>query len=641
MHPLRLRASIVLFLMLVLALSSEPITFSEGRAGRTERAELSVKRASSAIALSATVDTLIAVNPDSNSVSLINLSEKEIVAEIQVGLDPRTVTIDDSGDYAFVANRGSDTVSVIGLGCKCQLAQIPVGAQPYGVLSSVDGRFIYVAEQGSGAVRVIERATTRIIGRYFLGKKPSGLALSSDGRTLYVSHLLGNYLSMIDVSRPYRLFLPLLIDGSADNFSRQGGRQNPTVLDVETIRLWNDSNLVQSIVPSPDGRLAYLPHTRSNSGNTALQFDSTVLPLVSIVDLETKQHLTGQQFDLGTLDPPGVGLPFDAAVTGDGLQLWVVNGASNDVTVIDLDTRQLLAHIEVGDNPRGIILSPNGQEAYVNNVLAGTVSVLDTATFTVTSEIITTQIPLPPLLLQGKKLFNSSDDPRMSNAQWIACSSCHFDGEHDGRTWTFAFAGPRNTTSLLGMIETYPLRWSGEWDESADGEFAIRRENFGQGLILGDMHCTLLPADCKLPARNQGRSDDLDALAAYMDSLVMPLSPEHRQGQALSPAAERGRAIFLQPGLGCVDCHPPPFYTDLQPHDVGSATENEKIGPAYDTPTLRGLYGSAPYFHDGSAATLLDSLTRSSPGSEHDLSFQLSASELDDLIQYLLSLPYQ
>lgn len=640
MHRGLWRASLYLFLMLVLALSSEPKSFSEGGTTRSDGANTPVKRSSSAIALSAADDTFIAVNPDSNSVSLIDLSLKEVVAEIQVGIDPRTVSIDDNGSYAFVANRGSDSISVIGLGCMCQLAQIPVGAQPYGVLSSADGRFVYVAEQGSGAVRILEVSSTRTISRFLLGNKPSGLALSNDGQTLYVAHLLGNYLSVIDVSRPYRQFLPIIQAGSFGDLNHGSGNQIPANMNVETIRLWNDSNLVQAIVPAPDGQLAYLPHTRSNSGNSALQFDSTVLPLVSIVDLEARQHLTGQQFDLGTMDPPGVGLPFDAAVTSDGLQLWVANAASNDVSVIDLENRQLLAHIEVGDNPRGIILSPDDQEAYVNNVLAGTVSVLDTTSFTVTSEIATTQIPLPPLLLQGKKLFNSSDDPRMSNAQWIACSSCHFDGEHDGRTWTFAFAGPRNTTSLLGMIETYPLRWSGEWDESADGEFAIRRENFGTGLIQGDMHCTLLPADCKLPERNQGRNDDLDALAAFMDSLAMPLSPGHRQGQPLSPAALRGRALFLQPGLGCVACHPPPLYTDLQAHDVGTATDNEKIGPTYDTPTLRGLYGSAPYFHDGSAVSLLDSLTRSSPGGEHDLGAQLSASELYDLIQYLLSLPY-
>ncbi len=161
----------------------------------------------------------------------------------------------------------------------------------------------------------------------------------------------------------------------------------------------------------------------------------------------------------------------------------MVNAASNDLSVLDLATRQLVAHIEVGDNPRGIVLSPDGATAYVNNTLAGTVSVVDTAAYTVTAVITVTDIPLPPILLKGKRLFHTSDDPRMAKNQWISCNTCHFEGEHDGRTWTFGFAGPRNTTSLLGMIETYPLRWSGEWDECADAEFANRKENFGSGLV--------------------------------------------------------------------------------------------------------------------------------------------------------------
>ena len=69
----------------------------------------------------------------------------------------------------------------------------------------------------------------------------------------------------------------------------------------------------------------------------------------------------------------------------------------------------------------------------------------------------------------------------------------------------------RNTTSLLGMIETYPLRWSAEWDESADSEFSIRFEQYGAGLIDGNMHPTL-------GTPNQGRSYDLDSLAASSQS---------------------------------------------------------------------------------------------------------------------------
>ena len=178
------------------------------------------------------------------------------------------------------------------------------------------------------------------------------------------------------------------------------------------------------------------------------------------------------------------------------------------------------------------------------------------------------------------------------------------------------------------------LRWSGEWDESPDSEFANRKENFGSGLIDGEMNCSLSPSDCVNLPPNQGRSYDLDCLALFIDSLLPPPSPGPP-----SEATLRGQAIFNQADIGCATCHPAPLYTDQQSHDVGTATSDERIGPVYDTPTLRGLYDSAPYFHDGSAATLYDALIRPSPGNEHDVSGLLSEAETQDLIAFLLALP--
>jgi len=604
-----------------------------------------IKRSSSALAVSADGQVLLAVNPDSNSLSLIDASSRALVAELLVGVDPRTVAVDDAGERAYVANRGSDSVSVVELPARTVVAEVSVGDRPYGVVLSPDGTRLYVAVLGEDRVVVLDAATHDIVDTFAVADRPSGLAISDDGATVYVTHLLQGILTILNTGTPSLLpiYLPVVITGP-----RSGARspaldtlrvstivQPPT----STVQLWPDSNLVQAIVLSPDGQRAYVPHTRSNTGNRALTFDTTVFPLVSLVDTAARQHLVGQQLALETIDPPGVGLPFDAAITPDGREIWVLNGASNDITVVDLDTGQRVAHVEVGDGPRGIVLSPNGTVAYVNNTLAGTVSVLDTASHAVSAIISITDIPLPPVLLNGKRLFHSSDDPRMARAQWISCNTCHFEGEHDGRTWFFGFAGPRNTTSLLGMIETYPLRWSGEWNESADSEFANRRENFGSGLIEGDMHCALSPPDCVNQPPNQGRSYDLDSLAAFIDSLRVPMSPAHSRGQPLNAAEQRGQALFERPDLRCLECHPSPLYTDLQMHDVGTATADERIGPAYDTPTLRGLYDSAPYFHDGSAATLVDALTRPSPGSEHDVSGLLSEAEIADLAAFLRALP--
>ncbi len=600
-----------------------------------------LKRTSSAIAVTANGATLLAINPDSNSLTLIDTASRSVMAELPVGIDPRSVTVDDAGSRAYIANHGSASISVIDLATRQVITTVAIGSRPYGLIVSPAADRIYVAEQGSDRVRILGAATLQTISLIDVADRPSGLALTSDGRTLYVTHLLTNTITVLTVE-PYRAYLPLML--KAQSLSLAGLQPLTSTRSVQfltsTLHLWPDSNLLQSIVIAPDGRRAYVPHTRSNTSNTALAFDTTVFPLVSQIDLDSRQHLIGQQLDLGTLDPPGVGLPFDAALTPNGNELWVVNAASNDLSVINLISRTLAAHIEVGDNPRGIVLSPDGSLAYVNNTLAGTVSVVDTHAYTVTSVITVTNIPLPPLLLNGKRLFHSSDDPRVSLNQWISCNTCHFEGEHDGRTWSFGFAGKRNTTSLLGMIETYPLRWSGEWDESSDSEFANRKENFGSGLVA-DMNCSLSPADCVNQPPNQGHSYDLDSLAAFIDSLSIPLSPAHAHGEPLSETEQRGQVIFNDPALGCVTCHPAPLYTDQQKHDVGTAGPDEKIGPAYDTPSLRGLYDSTPFFHDGSAATLREALMRSTSNSEHDARGLLTEAQLQDLIAFLLALPFE
>jgi len=56
---------------------------------------------------------------------------------------------------------------------------------------------------------------------------------------------------------------------------------------------------------------------------------------------------------------------------------------------------------------------------------------------------------------------------------------------------------------------------------------------------------------------------------------------------------------------------------------------------------LRGLFDSPPYFHDGSAGTLDEALTRPSTGGEHDLRGLLSQAELQDLIAFLRALPFE
>jgi cytochrome c peroxidase len=62
------------------------------------------------------------------------------------------------------------------------------------------------------------------------------------------------------------------------------------------------------------------------------------------------------------------------------------------------------------------------------------------------------------------------------------------------------------------------------------------------------------------------------------------------------------------------------------------------MGRAFDTTSLRGIRGTAPYLHDGSAATLRDVLVTRNSQDRHGRTSHLTELELVDLIAFLRSL---
>jgi cytochrome c peroxidase len=144
------------------------------------------------------------------------------------------------------------------------------------------------------------------------------------------------------------------------------------------------------------------------------------------------------------------------------------------------------------------------------------------------------------------------------------------------------------------------------------------------------------------------KSADLDALAIYTNSFPFRLSPHAEGVGKLNESATRGKALFFSESTQCATCHKGPYYSDstrTKPfvrHDVGTGDHAaEKIGPNYDTPTLLGVYRQGPYLHDGRAKTLKDVVTSCNVGDKHGKTSQLKANELDDLVMFLKSLPYE
>jgi len=120
------------------------------------------------------------------------------------------------------------------------------------------------------------------------------------------------------------------------------------------------------------------------------------------------------------------------------------------------------------------------------------------------------------------------------------------------------------------------------------------------------------------------------AVDAYLMSLT-PVPSPFLSGGKLTKGAHRGKELFSE--LDCVICHSSPHYTDLKMHTFVSP--NDTLGEQrWDTPTLVEVWRSGPWMHDGRCADMREVFTLE----KHGISRELSEKQLNDLVEYVLSL---
>lgn len=533
--------------------------------------------------------TMVAANMINNSVTILIPQFNRVVAEIPVGVDPRSVTITPDGTRALVTNHGDGTLSVVSMTSSEVIATIPLGVLPYGVVSNNDST-AYVALQGSDEIAIVDLASERVSSTIPVPDAPAGLTLWGD--FLYVTHFWSGALSLIYL---------------------------PQARVIQTASTGSDTALFQNIELDITRGIAYLPQTRLNAQNRALTYDTVAFPVVNAVNLRDLTLLRERRIALDSVDRP-VNMPFAAALDRFAQRLYVANAGSDSISALDLSTGTIRANIPVGANPRGLLLNGDNTLLYVHSTLDGTITTINTSSLAVTDVMPIINLSVSLDLLLGAQLFHSASDSRVSAGDSISCATCHFDGQSDGRVWQGFPDGPRNTPLLYNLPETVPYNWSATWDELADVERKIRWLQAGTGLIdapqVDDPHV--------------GMSVDLDLLTQYLITLQAPPNSYQLSQEVI----ERGSEVFTE--QNCTECHIGPAGTGLQSHDVGTGTSDlEKRGSAFDTPSLRGLWLSAPYFHDGSARTLREVFEL--PGT-HQLIFDVAPEDIGALTDYLLTL---
>jgi YVTN family beta-propeller protein len=296
-----------------------------------------------------------------------------------------------SAQKLLVANQGDHTMLVIDTASRKTLATVGVDINGHEVVASPDGKFAYVPIYGNSGigrpgtdgstVEVIDIAAGRALHIIDLGKplRPHCAKFGPDG-LLYVSAELANALDVIDPKT--RNVLAEVPTGSKDShmfvITPDGARAytaNVFAGSVSALDLRKRTAITVIPVADEVQRISITP-----DGGRVLTHDQKK-PRIAVID--TSKNAVAAWWEV-----PSV--VYSSAVSPDGRWL-IANALAGKIFVLDTATGKLAHSYDIPAASGEAIVSPDGAKAYVSCPAAGTIEVLDLATWQLEKPLVLTK----------------------------------------------------------------------------------------------------------------------------------------------------------------------------------------------------------------------------------------------------------
>jgi DNA-binding beta-propeller fold protein YncE len=617
-------------------------------------------RSAGSLALSRDDRTLFVADEDGGELLVVDVPDVRVRARVRVGEGPRAVVLDDDG-LAWVTCRDDRSMSVVDGEAGRVVARLLVGPEPGGLAVSADGRTVMAVSRLGRSLVLFDAATRAQVGAVALDDDPVHVVSPVPGRA-FVLHGRDGAASVVDLAAKAVVARVSLTEppGPGQEAREAGQPAVPAYVARQNV-LWVPHQLAKAEATPTDVPDAYL--------GRALKLPVVAYGLARL-DLSTEQLLpsAGTCFGCGNVNETGgaeaaakvtgavqrarfhpMAGPTAAVTDGEGRFVFVANRLSGNLSTFPTSHQpEDVFPVKLGAGPSGLALASTDDVLYAYASFEHRLTVVgprlglyegedpanpntnagENLLRVLRHETIAPDT-LPPAVANGRRLFHAAEDPRMTDPTdgGLACASCHPDGRHDGRVWQFS-EGPRDTPLLAGrrLVATEPYHWDGLLPTVPSFFGFIRERLGGKPDFKVDRHGTELA------------ESDLRDIFRWLEWLP---PPDNALLDEPSEAAERGRAVFERKA-GCASCHPAPLYTDNGFHDVGTGVvanpypggHPDRFPTGINTPTLLGVFASAPYLHDGSVATLRDRVTRN-PGDLHGTTSHLTPQEVDDLVAFL------
>lgn len=512
-----------------------------------------------------------------------------------------------------------------------ELARVALPADAWGLAVTPDEKLALVTSAWTHQVSAVEIATAKKRWSIDVPREPRAIVVREDGAGAYVTHLVGaNLTRLSDLDQPTPKSSPLALPAAPHR--APPGRALDASLAYSAVlvdagerllvprhalgaigpNVWYGSPTVDVLRTKDDAPLAP-PHDEAalaqalgelSSGYSAGANSRFAPP----IETEPEQEIAQPRAAVYLRTRGSI------LVAPEGRdRLFELNALSLD------PTRDRRATIALGGGcsaPTGLAVSADEDTAYVfcrGSYSLATVRLRETPAGTpvvVTARIVDDALPEAAAL--GRRIFYDASERAFSGG--LACSGCHPEGRDDGHTYYEADVGA-GTNNFLGLPENgdgtdpgggyarqTPMLAGRVGAQGPYGWHAQDKDLFYRLRAGVDLH--------RWQRNEAGLSFDyrprLNGLIAFLRTGLVPPPHETRE---LTAVEEQGKAIFASPETRCASCHVPATgYTDRTAYPLASLPplKGFREDPARDfkTPSLLSVGGTAPYYHDGSVATL-------------------------------------
>jgi YVTN family beta-propeller protein len=285
----------------------------------------------------------------------------------------------------YMSNFDQNSVAMFNIKGNVSLATIPVEQGPNSMAVSLDQKELYVASWLNGILSVMDTKTNRVMQTYKVGKNPQNVTLSPDGTQVWLSNRGDATVSVFLLKTGQIQTISVGKEPGKIVFTSDGARAcvlntgdgTISIIDARTYKVLGDPVDV-GLLPQDMA----IDHSANEQEVYVISKGNRSLAVVDV--------LNGMRVRMISIAPAGMD-PRRVVVSGIMKRCYVSCSAFEQegvVVVVNVaNNQQIIANISMEEEPGQMVLSPDHTRLYVANEFRSSISVVDTATNTVSVTI--------------------------------------------------------------------------------------------------------------------------------------------------------------------------------------------------------------------------------------------------------------